>query len=83
MVISKLDLQNREWQIFQGSNFKIDQSESKLYKIISQIVDCVEAGKVCIVSYSSSFYENFYDLLNQNYTQSSDRQFCRIAFGSD
>ncbi len=73
----------RQYRVFYGSNFPGDRSDQQLYRVINQIVDCVENGIICVLVGLDEIYQTFYDLLNQKYMETGGKSFCRIAFGTD
>lgn len=61
-----------------------DQGEEAAYKVIREIVKCMDKGTFCILLNLESIYQSFYEMLNQNYQKDLDgRQYCKIAIGSD
>ena len=58
----------REYQTFYGSDFQEDKTEEAAYKIIYDIILCMERGIICILLNLDSIYQSFYDMLNQNYS---------------
>ncbi len=84
LVQTKLRADKCDFRTFFGSNFVDDQRDEFLFRVISQIVNCVENGIVCILLNLDSIYQTFYDLLNQKYQSDiAGKQYCRIAFGTD
>lgn len=61
----------KEFRVFYGSDFLEDSAEDAAYKLIRDIVNCMDKGIFCILLNLESIYQSFYELLNQNY-QSSD-----------
>lgn len=74
---------NKECQIFYGSDFIEDTAEEAAYKLIKEIVLCMERGIFCVLLNLESVYQSFYDMLNQNYQEIDGRLYCKIAIGSD
>ena len=82
-VKSELKKHGIGYNTYIGNNFDEEKKDESIYRIISQIVDCVENGIVCILVNLNEIYQTFYDLLNQKYSDIRGKLFCRIAFGSD
>lgn len=56
-----------DFRLFQGSDFPEDVTEESAYRLINDIILCLERGISCILSNLSIVYQSFYDMLNQNY----------------
>jgi hypothetical protein len=83
LMKSYIKEENKEYRIFFGSNFPLDKSNERLFTIISEIIDCIENGIICIIIDLFEIYQTFYDLLNQKYYQYQNKNTCRIAYGND
>jgi hypothetical protein len=57
----------RDVKVFYGSDFIEDTAEEAAYKLIRDIVNCMDKGTLCILLNLESIYQSFYDMLNQNY----------------
>jgi hypothetical protein len=57
----------RDFEVFYGSDFVEDEGEEAAYKLIRDIAHCMEKGTFCILLNLESIYQSFYDMLNQNY----------------
>ncbi|KAL4499723.1 hypothetical protein ABPG72_017263 [Tetrahymena utriculariae] len=73
----------KPYQIFMGSDFSIDQKSQNTYKIINEIIDCVEKGKIIVLKNLDNIYQSLYDLLNQNYKNFNGKNYCSISFNAD
>ncbi|KAL4476130.1 hypothetical protein ABPG74_009863 [Tetrahymena malaccensis] len=73
----------KPYQIFMGSDFSLDQKSQNTYKIINEIIDCVEKGKIIILKNLDNIYQSLYDLLNQNYKHFNGKNYCSISFNAD
>jgi hypothetical protein len=76
-------LNQRDCQIFYGSDFAEDTAEESSYKLIKEIVLCMERGIFCVLLNLEKIYQSFYDMLNQNYQLIENKLYCKIAIGSD
>ena len=56
-----------EFRFFLGSDFPDDITEDAAYRMINDIILCMEQGISCVLSNLSNVYQSFYDMLNQNY----------------
>jgi hypothetical protein len=83
LIKNYINEENKKYRIFFGSNFPLDKSDDRLFSIISQIIDCIENGIICVVIDLLEIYQTFYDLLNQKYYSYQDKSICRIAYGND
>ena len=73
---------NREYRIFYGSNFDEDRKEEYSYRMLSNIIYCMDHGIVLILNDLDEIYGSLYDMLNQNYTIVGKKRNCRIALGA-
>ena len=77
-------LGKRHFFIFIGSKFKNDfKSEDYHYRIINQIQICMEKGGIIVLKDFDYIYPALYDLLNQNFTVESNRNFARVSLGTN
>jgi hypothetical protein len=65
-----------------GSKFPEDRSEQYSYRILSQIILCMESGRWLVLKDLDEIYGSLYDMLNQNYVVIGDKRNCRIALGA-
>ena len=73
------EMQKETITIF-GSHFK-DDLEDYNYRVLSQIILHMERDCVLILRDLENIYGSLYDVLNQNYTTSKGKHFCRVALG--
>ena len=75
-------LENTNYNFFIGSRFKKDlKSEEYQFKIINKIQLFMEQGGTIILKDLESVYPALYDLFNQNFTVTSNRNYARITIG--
>ncbi|EAR87838.2 AAA domain, dynein subfamily protein (macronuclear) [Tetrahymena thermophila SB210] len=82
-INSELISLQKPYQIFMGSDFQTDQKSQNTYKIINEIIDCVEKGKIVVLKNLDNIYQSLYDLLNQNYKYFNGKYYCSISFNAD
>lgn len=82
VVQNYLREKNLRPEIIYGSQFEQDDSEQYRYRMLSQIILYMEAGKVLILKDLDSIYGSLYDMLNQNYSYVGGKRNCRIALGA-
>ncbi|EAR87839.2 hypothetical protein TTHERM_00006030 (macronuclear) [Tetrahymena thermophila SB210] len=82
-INSELISLKKPYQIFMGSDFQTDQKSQNTYKIINEIIDCVEKGKIVVLKNLDNIYQSLYDLLNQNYKYFNGKYYCSISFNAD
>ena len=75
--------QDRPLTVIHGSQFKDDQSPDYSYRILSQIILCMERGGFVVLRSMDRIYGSLYDMLNQNYTTVGGKRNCRVALGAD
>eukprot|EP01046_Picozoa_sp_COSAG06_P043487 COSAG06_NODE_5702_length_3313_cov_2.543559_1_plen_631_part_10 len=75
--------QDRALTVIHGSQFKDDQSPDYSYRILSQIILCMERGGFVVLRDLDIIYGSLYDMLNQNYTTVGGKRNCRVALGAD
>ena len=68
-----------------GSEFTRDKSSEMLFfDNLSEIMNCMRAGKTVILYNLNEIHESLYDMLNQRYTKhTSGRLYCRVALGAE
>jgi hypothetical protein len=69
--------------VMHGSEFQLDRSGDYSYRILSQIILCMETGGVLIMQDLDTIYGALYDMLNQNYVVVDGKRHCRVALGAD
>jgi hypothetical protein len=67
LVQEVLKEQGVDHKFFQGSDFLEDETEDAAYRLINDIILCMERGISCVLVNQSIVYQSFYDMLNQNY----------------
>ena len=75
--------QDRPLTVIHGSQFKDDQTPDYSYRILSQIILCMERGGFVVLRDLDIIYGSLYDMLNQNYTTVGGKRNCRVALGAD
>jgi serine/threonine protein kinase len=75
--------QARPLTVVHGSQFADDQSPDYSYRILSQIILCMERGGFVVLRDLQIIYGSLYDMLNQNYTTVGGKRNCRVALGAD
>lgn len=71
------------YKTFIGSDFRDDSTEDAAYRLINDIILCMERGISCVLANLSIVYQSFYDMLNQNYSLINGQNWCKIAIGAD
>eukprot|EP01034_Spumella_vulgaris_P021951 gene21951-28030_t len=71
-----------KYRIIIGSKFKGDRSENYRYRMLSEIILCMERGESLALRDMDDIYQSLYDMLNQNYTVVAGKKNCRIALGA-
>lgn len=59
-----------------GSDFPLDNTDSRICQNITKIKDCMELGHNTVLLQLNNLYESLYDMLNQHYTSHGSQQFC-------
>ena len=78
--ILKNTLKNLNFNIFIGSKFKNDFKNNEYhFKLINKIQICMEQGGIIVLKDLDYIYPALYDLLNQNFTVVSNKNFARIS----
>ena len=79
----KFILKDKKYSIFFGSKFKQDfKNQEYHYKIMNKIQVYMEKGGIIILKDFDYIYPALYDLLNQNFTVVTNRNFARISIGT-
>ena len=52
------------YKTFIGSDFRDDTTEDAAYRLINDIILCMERGISCVLANLSIVYQSFYDMLN-------------------
>lgn len=64
LVENVLNSEGIEHRFFTGSDFPEDQTEDAAYRLINDIILCMERGISCVLANLSIVYQSFYDMLN-------------------
>ena len=67
LVQEALKGEKKDFRFFMGSDFALDETEDAAYRLINDIILCMERGISCVLVNQSIIYQSFYDMLNQNY----------------
>ncbi|XP_071798757.1 uncharacterized protein [Asterias amurensis] len=78
-VLSKM---KKKYISLLGSRFDDDLSEEYNYRILSEIILCMEQGYILVLRDLENVYSSLYDMLNQNYTIVGKKRHCRVALGA-
>lgn len=70
------------YRVMIGSPFKGDKTENYHYRMLSEIILCMERGESLALRDLDGIYGSLYDMLNQNYTVVAGKKNCRIALGA-
>ena len=70
------------YRLMIGSPFKGDQTENYRYRMLSEIILCMERGESLALRDLDGIYGSLYDMLNQNYTVVAGKKNCRVALGA-
>jgi E3 ubiquitin-protein ligase RNF213 len=65
-----------------GSKLPGDQCEAYHYRVLSEIIECLETGRSLVLKDLDNVYGSLYDMLNQAYTVVAGKRHCRIALGA-
>ena len=84
LLSSLLNNQNEEINLFYGSKFKGDlNTEEYTFKVLNKIQSYMERKNILILKNLDSVYPALYDLFNQNFTVISNKNYARLAVGSN
>ena len=84
LLSSILSDEKKEYNFYIGSQFKQDlNTEEYAYKVLNKIQVHMERGNILILKNLESVYPAMYDLFNQNFTVLSNRNYARLAVGSN
>ena len=64
-----------------GSQLEGDQHDDYNYRVLRDIILCMERGGVLVLRDLDRIYSSLYDMLNQNYVKVGNQMFCRVALG--
>ena len=84
LLSSILSAQEKPYSFYIGSQFEKDlNTEEYALKVLNKIQYHMEKGHILILSNLESVYPNLYDLFNQNFTVLSNKNYARLAVGSN
>ena len=84
LISSLLNDENIEINLFIGSKFIEDlNSEEYIFKVLNKIQLYMERKNILILKNLDSVYPALYDLFNQNFTIISNKNYARLAIGSN
>ena len=79
-----LEGDNKEYNFYIGSPFEQDlHSEEYTLKVMNKIQVHMERDNILILKNLETVYPSMYDLFNQNFTVKSDKNYARLAVGSN
>jgi hypothetical protein len=82
LLTSILKKKNKEYNYYKGSPFEDDlKSEEYILKILNKVQLDMEQDKVLILNNLGTVYPGLYDLFNQNFTKTMEKNYARIALG--
>ena len=79
--ILETTLEGKEHVTKFGSRFENDISEEYNYRVLSEIILCMETGVILVLRDLENIYGSLYDMLNQNYLIVGKKRNCRVALG--
>ena len=80
-ILSKI---HKDYIIYIGSNFEEDiNKEEYVLKVLNKIQVYMERSNILILINLESVYPSLYDLFNQNFTVVSNKNYARLALGSN
>ena len=84
LLSSILDQEKKEYNFYIGSPFEQDlHSEEYTLKVMNKIQAHMERDNILILKNLETVYPSMYDLFNQNFTVMSDKNYSRLAVGSN
>ena len=84
LISSLLNNENIEINLYVGSKFIEDlNSEEYIFKVLNKIQLYMERKNILILKNLDSVYPALYDLFNQNFTIISNKNYARLAIGSN
>jgi hypothetical protein len=69
-------------RIIIGSKLPGDQCENYHYRLLSEIIECMELGTSLVLKDLDAIYGSLYDMLNQAYSLMAGKLHCRVALGA-
>ena len=84
LLSSLLNKEDKEINLYFGSKFKEDlNTEEYTFKVLNKIQSYMERKNILILKNLDSVYPALYDLFNQNFTIISNKNYARLAVGSN
>ena len=84
LLSSILENEKKEFRFYMGSPFELDlNSEEYILKVLNKIQSHMERGNILILKNLESVYPSLYDLFNQNFTVHGNKNYSRLALGSN
>ena len=84
LLTSILEGEKNDYSFYIGSPFEQDlNSEEYALKVLNKIQSHMERGNILILKNLETVYPNMYDLFNQNFTVISNKNYSRLAVGSN
>ena len=84
LLSSILEGEKKDYSFYIGSPFEQDlNSEEYALKVLNKIQAHMEQGNILILKNLESVYPSMYDLFNQNFTVISNKNYSRLAVGSN
>ena len=84
LLSSILSDEEKEYNFYIGSRFEQDlNTEEYALKVLNKIQVHMERGNILILKSLESVYPAMYDLFNQNFTVLSNKNYARLAVGSN
>ena len=81
---SILEGEKKDYSFYIGSPFKEDlHSEEYTLKVLNKIQSHMGRGNILVLKNLESVYPSMYDLFNQNFTIMSNKNYARLAIGSN
>ena len=84
LLSSILDSEKKDYSFYIGSPFEDDlNSEEYVLKVLNKIQSHMERGNILILKNLETVYPSMYDLFNQNFTVLANKNYSRLAVGSN
>ena len=84
LISTILNDEKKEYSFYIGSKFEQDlNTEEYALKVLNKIQTHMERGNILILNNLETVYPAMYDLFNQNFTVLSNKNYSRLAVGSN
>ena len=84
LLSSILESESKDYSFYIGSPFEDDlNSEEYALKVLNKIQAHMERGNILILKNLETVYPSMYDLFNQNFTVMGNKNYSRLAVGSN